>query len=133
MTVTTAPADEAPVLKKLSTPDRFLPVWIIAAMAIGIGLGRLVPGLSNGLNAVTMGSVSLPIAIGLLVALVYVALWLRSRLFPTENLASGTVVATAHRSGRACQTSPACCSSASRTVESRRWPQVCSVKPSATR
>lgn len=30
--------DEAPVLARLSTLDRFLPVWIIAAMAIGIGL-----------------------------------------------------------------------------------------------
>ncbi len=66
MTVTTA-TDEASVGKKLSTVDRFLAVWIIAAMAIGIGLGRLVPGLSNGLDAVTVGSVSLPIAIGLLV------------------------------------------------------------------
>jgi len=67
MTVTSSTTAEAPVLKQLSTLDRFLPVWIIAAMAVGLGLGRLIPGLSTGLNAVKVGSVSLPIAVGLLV------------------------------------------------------------------
>jgi ACR3 family arsenite transporter len=57
---------EAPVLARLSTLDRFLPVWIIAAMALGLGLGRLVPGLDDALDAVKVGDVSLPIAIGLL-------------------------------------------------------------------
>ncbi|MCW2809957.1 MAG: Arsenite transporter, family, partial [Friedmanniella sp.] len=28
---------------RLSTVDRFLPVWIVAAMALGLGLGRVVP------------------------------------------------------------------------------------------
>ncbi|MEP6462276.1 MAG: ACR3 family arsenite efflux transporter [Frankiaceae bacterium] len=60
-----APAD-APVLKRLSTLDRFLPVWILAAMVIGIGLGRMIPGLADALDTVTVGSVSLPIAVGLL-------------------------------------------------------------------
>ncbi|GAB3452242.1 ACR3 family arsenite efflux transporter [Kineococcus endophyticus] len=46
--------------------DRFLPVWIIAAMAVGLLLGRLVPGLDDALSAVEVGSVSLPIAVGLL-------------------------------------------------------------------
>jgi len=41
---------DAPVLGKLSTLDRFLPVWIIAAMAIGIGLGRAIPSLSKDLD-----------------------------------------------------------------------------------
>ncbi|GAB3355388.1 ACR3 family arsenite efflux transporter [Modestobacter lapidis] len=57
---------EAPVLQRLSTLDRFLAVWIIAAMALGLLLGRLVPGLDDALNAVQVGDVSLPIAIGLL-------------------------------------------------------------------
>jgi ACR3 family arsenite transporter len=52
---------------RLSTVDRFLPVWIVAAMALGLALGRLVPGMSGALDAVKVGSVSLPIAIGLLV------------------------------------------------------------------
>jgi ACR3 family arsenite transporter len=59
-------APDAPVLARLSTLDRFLPVWIIAAMAAGLLLGRLVPGLNDGLSAVEVGRVSLPIAIGLL-------------------------------------------------------------------
>jgi ACR3 family arsenite transporter len=57
---------DAPVLKRLSTLDRFLPVWIVTAMAIGIGLGRAIPSLSDGLDKVKVGSVSLPIAAGLL-------------------------------------------------------------------
>jgi ACR3 family arsenite transporter len=60
-----APAD-APVLQQLSTLDRFLPVWIFAAMALGLGLGRWVPGLDDALSAVEIGNVSLPIAVGLL-------------------------------------------------------------------
>ena len=57
----------APVIRQLSTLDRFLPVWIVAAMALGLLLGRLVPGLAGVLDAVSVGSVSLPIALGLLV------------------------------------------------------------------
>jgi ACR3 family arsenite transporter len=57
---------DAPVLARLSVLDRFLPVWIVAAMALGLLLGRLVPGLDDDLSAVEVGSVSLPIAVGLL-------------------------------------------------------------------
>ncbi len=59
--------DEAAVVGKLSTLDRFLPVWIIAAMALGLLLGSLIPGLNTALEAVKIGEVSLPIAVGLLV------------------------------------------------------------------
>ncbi|WP_139979816.1 ACR3 family arsenite efflux transporter [Nocardioides litoris] len=55
------------VAARLSTLDRLLPVWIVAAMAAGLLLGRLVPGLDDALAAVEVGSVSLPIAVGLLV------------------------------------------------------------------
>ena len=55
------------VIARLSTLDRFLPVWIIAAMALGLILGRTVDGLTGALDAVKIGSVSVPIAIGLLV------------------------------------------------------------------
>ncbi len=61
----TPPAVE-PVVKKLSTLDRFLPVWIFAAMAIGIGLGRVWPGIGPALDRVKLDTVSLPIAVGLL-------------------------------------------------------------------
>jgi len=60
------PGEEA-VVGKLSTLDRFLPVWIIAAMALGLLLGNLIPGLNTALEAVKVGEVSLPIAVGLLV------------------------------------------------------------------
>jgi ACR3 family arsenite transporter len=64
--VRTDTRDDAAVLQKLSTLDRYLPVWIVAAMALGLGLGRWVPGLDDALSAVEIGNVSLPIAIGLL-------------------------------------------------------------------
>lgn len=63
-------ADSRPatdVVAHLSRLDRFLPVWIIAAMALGLVLGRTVDGLDEALDAVKIGSVSLPIAVGLLV------------------------------------------------------------------
>ncbi len=66
VTDTAVPDPDAPLLKRLSTLDRFLPVWIIAAMALGIGLGRAIPGLAAALDTVEVGSVSLPIAVGLL-------------------------------------------------------------------
>ncbi|MFI6085668.1 ACR3 family arsenite efflux transporter [Streptomyces sp. NPDC051217] len=56
-----------PVAGRLSFLDRFLAVWILAAMAAGLGLGRLVPGLGAALAKVTVTGVSLPIALGLLV------------------------------------------------------------------
>jgi arsenical-resistance protein len=55
------------VVAKLSTLDRFLPVWIIVAMALGLLGGRLVPGLGGALDAISVDGVSLPIALGLLI------------------------------------------------------------------
>ena len=55
-----------PVLAKLSLLDRFLPVWILAAMAAGLILGRVVPGVQGALDSVKIGQTSLPIALGLL-------------------------------------------------------------------
>lgn len=55
-----------PVLAKLSLLDRFLPVWILAAMAGGLILGRLVPGVQGALDSVKVDQTSLPIALGLL-------------------------------------------------------------------
>jgi arsenite transporter len=57
---------EAPLLKRLSALDRFLPFWIVAAMAAGILLGKVYPDLGGVLNRVQVAGVSVPIAIGLL-------------------------------------------------------------------
>ena len=51
---------------RLSTLDRFLPLWIAVAMAAGLGLGALVPGVDDALDALQVGTVSLPIALGLM-------------------------------------------------------------------
>ncbi|MFD5895905.1 ACR3 family arsenite efflux transporter [Streptomyces sp. NPDC060366] len=58
---------DASVVAKLSTLDRFLAVWILLAMALGLGLGRLIPGLNDALAKVEIGGISLPIAVGLLI------------------------------------------------------------------
>jgi Sodium Bile acid symporter family len=55
------------VVEKLSTLDRFLPVWIGVAMAAGLLLGRLVPALNTALDKVQIDGISLPIALGLLI------------------------------------------------------------------
>ena len=64
--MTSSANTEAPVLERLSLLDRFLPAWIGLAMVAGIILGRLVPDLNDWLDTVKIGTVSLPIAIGLL-------------------------------------------------------------------
>lgn len=65
--MTTTATDSAPVLREMSFLDRWLPAWILLAMAVGLLLGKFVPGLNTALDAVKIGQVSLPIAIGLLV------------------------------------------------------------------
>ncbi|MFG2095878.1 ACR3 family arsenite efflux transporter [Streptomyces sp. NPDC048612] len=60
-------APDTAVAGRLSFLDRYLAVWILAAMAAGLGLGRIVPGLGDALAEVTVTGVSLPIALGLLV------------------------------------------------------------------
>jgi ACR3 family arsenite transporter len=57
----------APVIGRLSMLDRFLPLWIIGAMAAGLLLGHAWSGLGHVLAAIGAGGVSLPIAVGLLV------------------------------------------------------------------
>ena len=62
----TTTAEANPVGGRLSTLDRYLPVWIGAAMLAGIALGQWAPGVGKALNAVQIGGISLPIAAGLL-------------------------------------------------------------------
>ena len=52
---------------RLSTLDRWLPAWIGLAMVAGLVLGRFVPVIGDALEAVQVGGISVPIALGLLV------------------------------------------------------------------
>ena len=60
-------ATPTPTTARLSTLDRLLPVWIGGAMAAGLALGRLIPGLDDALDKVKVAGISVPIALGLLV------------------------------------------------------------------
>jgi ACR3 family arsenite transporter len=64
--MTTAVSTDAPILQRLSTLDRYLPLWIFAAMALGLLLGRAYPDLGAALDGVQLAGVSVPIAVGLL-------------------------------------------------------------------
>lgn len=62
----TAPSDTQDPSGKLSTLDRYLPVWILLAMGIGLGLGKIVPFIGEAVNSIQIAGVSAPIALGLL-------------------------------------------------------------------
>jgi len=65
---TTAP-DSSDAKVELSFLDRYLTLWIFAAMALGIALGTFAPGVPQALDAMSIGSTSIPIAVGLILML----------------------------------------------------------------
>jgi ACR3 family arsenite transporter len=54
------------VASRLSSLDRYLPVWIIAAMILGVLLGKATPDLKHDLERIRFADVSLPVGIGLI-------------------------------------------------------------------
>ncbi|WP_027138571.1 ACR3 family arsenite efflux transporter [Gaetbulibacter saemankumensis] len=53
-------------MKKLSFLDNYLTLWIFIAMAVGVGLGYLIPSFPAIINSFNKGSTNIPIAIGLI-------------------------------------------------------------------
>lgn len=52
---------------RLSFLDRYLTVWIFAAMALGVAMGRVAPQVAQGIAHLSVGTTSIPIALGLIV------------------------------------------------------------------
>ncbi|MFA5054701.1 MAG: ACR3 family arsenite efflux transporter [Dehalococcoidia bacterium] len=53
-------------VRKLGFLDRFLTLWIFIAMALGVGLGYLAPSVAEFIDSLSVGTTSIPIAIGLI-------------------------------------------------------------------
>ncbi len=66
MTNPASAAIQAPIARRLSFLDRYLTVWIFLAMALGVAIGDLCPGVKAAFDRVSIGTTSIPIALGLI-------------------------------------------------------------------
>jgi ACR3 family arsenite transporter len=64
--MTVAEAVRPRVVGQLGLLDRFLALWIILTMAFGVGLGKLFPDVADAIDSARIGTISFPIAVGLL-------------------------------------------------------------------
>jgi ACR3 family arsenite transporter len=56
--------------KRLSFLDRFLTLWIFAAMLVGVGIGYFLPGVTASIDAASNGTTNIPLAIGLILMMI---------------------------------------------------------------
>lgn len=55
---------------RLGLLDRYLTIWILLAMVLGVGLGQVVPQIGTAISRLTIGTTSVPIALGLILMMV---------------------------------------------------------------
>jgi len=60
----------APCERRLGAFDRFLTVWILTAMGVGVALGSLVPAVPTWIRSAQVGTTNLPIAVGLILMMI---------------------------------------------------------------
>lgn len=71
------------LLRRLSFLDRFLALWILVAMIVGVVIGYYVPGVQRSFATVQFASVSVPIAVGLLIMMYPVLCKVQYERLPT--------------------------------------------------